>query len=206
MSYLFVGLGNPGTKYDYTRHNAGRLVLEDFQKYFEFTDWRKEKKAGASFADGVFSEDDVTLCTPENYMNRSGESVRKLVKNPKDAKRMVVVHDEIDLPIGQFKIVFGKGAGGHNGVQSIINHVHTKDFIRIRVGVSPINWFGRMKKPQGRGAVTDFLLSDFKNREIEKLQSLYPELRKASEMIVAEGYEKAMNAFNDAEGREDEKV
>ncbi|HET8575423.1 MAG TPA: aminoacyl-tRNA hydrolase [Candidatus Paceibacterota bacterium] len=199
MSFLFVGLGNPGDKYARTRHNAGRLALEYLQKKFEqdFSPWKKAKKPKAIFSDGVFADQDVTLLLPDNFMNLSGESVKKLVREEADAARVVVVHDEIDLPLSKMQIAFGKGSGGHNGVQSIIDQIGTKDFIRIRVGVSPMNWFGNIKKPQGKEAVTRFLLSDFKKKEQEKLEEIFLDVTSALEMIVREGKEKTMNHWNE---------
>lgn len=197
MTCLLVGLGNPGEKYRNTRHNAGWLVLEYFKKEKNFSEWRNEKMAKGKISDGEVAGQDVTILLPNTFMNRSGESVSKLIRDPKDALHMIVVHDEIDLPIGEIKIAHGKGAGGHNGVQSIINHIHTKDFTRVRIGVSPLNWFGRMKKPLGKDAVTKYLLSNFSKRDEDKLSEVYETTAKILETIVEKGHLEAMNEWNE---------
>lgn len=199
MPYLFVGLGNPGEKYKNTRHNAGQLALEFLQKQKDFSPWRKERKAKGLLSEGLLSNDDVTLLFPETFMNNSGKSVKAFIPNKKMAEHMVVVHDEIDMPLGEMEIAYGKGSGGHNGVQSIIDDIGTKNFIRVRIGVSPVNWFGNIKKPEGKNAVTNFLLSDFKGREKDKLEGIFPKIAKALEMIVSDGRNKAMNEFNGEE-------
>lgn len=199
MTYLIVGLGNPGEKYKNTRHNAGWMVIEDLKENADFSNWRKEKKAKGCVSDGTLetSGEEITLLMPNTFMNLSGKSVRAFVKKEKDAKKMILIHDEIDLPIGGVQISFGKGAGGHNGVQSVINEIKTKNFIRIRVGISPVNWFGNMKKPQGKRSVADFVLREFTKRERDRFEKSLSIATEAIKVIVKKGHLEAMNEFNE---------
>src|SRR3989344_1787904 len=120
MKYLIVGLGNPGEEYEATRHNAGRLAVKVIRKQFEFPDWVPDKKTLALKSEGKYEEKVVTLLLPETMMNRSGKSLASLVKNVGDARRLLIVHDDLDLPLGRFKLSFDRGSGGHRGLESII--------------------------------------------------------------------------------------
>jgi PTH1 family peptidyl-tRNA hydrolase len=197
MAYLFVGLGNPGEQYKNTPHNAGRLALEYVCEHAEFGGWRKERKAKGLLSEGEMAGEEVTFLLPENFMNCSGDAVKSLVRNEKDAERVVIIHDEIDMPIGEIEFAFGKGSGGHNGVQSVIDKLGTKNFIRLRIGITPTNWFGKIAKPKGREAVSDFLLSDFKKQDRERLEESFPKILEALEDVVEKGVKSAMNTWNE---------
>lgn len=173
--YIVVGLGNPGEKYANTRHNAGRLA-EEFVS-----------DAGRVKAKFVFSD---------AFMNKSGSFVSKFVKSKKAAEKLIVLYDDLDLPLGRFKISFGRSSGGHRGVESIIRTLKTEDFIRIRIGIAPVTLGGRTKKPKGEKAVLDFILSEWKPAEEVVMKKLFKKISEALEVIVSEGKETAMNHFN----------
>src|SRR3989344_806354 len=116
MQYTIVGLGNPGKEYESSRHSTGRIVLEQFRKKNGFPDWEKNKKMNALASEGKLAREKVLLLEPETFMNNSGKSVAPLVKTKKAAERLVVIHDDLDLPLGAMKISFNRGSGGHKGI------------------------------------------------------------------------------------------
>ena len=128
-------------------------------------------------------------------MNNSGGPLRKLVASKKAAERLVVLHDELDLPLGRVKISFGASAGGHNGVKSVQTALKTKDFTRIRIGISPATPSGKLKRPDAE-KITSFVLGKFKPAEQEKLKKVKKIVKEALEIIVEEGKDKAMSKIN----------
>ena len=196
MTYYIVGLGNPGEEYARTRHNTGRIVLEYFRKANAFSDWELNKKLRALVAEGKVDGGPTSIVLPETFMNKSGASVALVVKDKKQAEWLVVVHDDLDLPLGSFKIVFNRGSGGHRGVESIRRAIKTEGFIRIKVGISPATPSGKTKKPKGEKAVNNFILGTFKPKELEVLKKVSKKVSGALTAIVAEGKERAMNEFN----------
>lgn len=196
MTYVIAGLGNPGEEYKNTRHNAGRIILERFRKKMDFSDWEEKKKDKALVSSGEIGKSKVILMEPNNFMNNSGKSVAGVVTSTKKAEKLVVVYDDIDIPLGSFKISFNRGSGGHNGVESVARSVKTKSFIRLRVGVAPTTPSGKIKKPKGEQKVLDFLMGDFKPKEIDILKKTSKKAAEAIEMIILEGKDKAMGEFN----------
>lgn len=176
MNYIIFGLGNPGAEYEQTRHNTGARVLQAFREK------TKNKK--------------VVLLAPTTYMNKSGEAAAKIVKSKKAAANLIVIHDDLDLPLGKFKLSFGRGSGGHRGVDSVIKKLKTRDFIRLRVGIASSTPSGKLKKPQGEKAVVDFILDKFTAKEEIKLKKLIPKLVEAIDIILTDGLARAMNRFN----------
>ena len=193
---LVIGLGNPGEKYEGTRHNTGRMALESFAKKHDFSEWRFDKKINAQIAEGKIGKEKVLLITPDTFMNNSGKAVAYLVKSKKAALDALVVYDDMDLPIGTMKLSFGRSSGGHNGLESIIRALKTKDFPRLRIGVSPATPGGKIKKPAGEEAVLKFLLSKFSEKERDALKKEFKKAGEAMEVAVTDGYQLAMNHFN----------
>ena len=143
MALVIVGLGNPGKEYEKTRHNAGRMAVEVFAKKEGFNAFDFNKKANAF----VSKDGSATLVLPETFMNSSGKAVIQFVKTPKAAaKTLLVVQDDLDLPVGTIKMVFGRGSGGHKGIESVNRAVKTKDYARIRIGVAPAGKKNQAKK------------------------------------------------------------
>jgi len=197
MEYIIAGLGNPGSEYENTRHNVGRMVVVAFAEEIGASEWRDDKKLRAQVAQGALpSGEKVRLVLPDNYMNRSGGSLVPLIKSKKAAARLVVVHDDIDLPLGTIRIVFDRGAGGHRGVESIVRALNTKAFIRIRVGVLPVTPSGKPKKPQGGQRVYDFILKQLAKREREAVVVVVARAREATAAVVQSGCDEAMRTYN----------
>ena len=177
MHYI-IGLGNPGEEYSKNRHNAGKMAVEFFSHKTELLD-RKFK-----------------IIDSKEYMNHSGKAVAKFMKSKKAAENLIVVYDDIDLPLGTIKISYNKGTGGHNGLESVVKAVKTKEFTRIRIGITPTTPSGKIKKPQGEKKVLDFLLSNFSAAQLEIIKKVFKDVRGAIEMIVEEGRDRAMNQYN----------
>jgi PTH1 family peptidyl-tRNA hydrolase len=194
--YVIVGLGNPGEEYEHTRHNAGRLVVERVRAAEKLPEWHPDGKLNALVSKGKVANENAILVLPETYMNKSGSSVKPLITSAKAAERLIVVHDELDMPLGTMKISFARSSGGHRGVESIIRALKTEKFVRVRVGVSPATPSGKLKKPQGEKKVVDFILKPFTPKEREALKKTERVAVDAIRAILAEGRERAMNRFN----------
>jgi len=174
---LVVGLGNPGNEYENTRHNTGRILVRILEEKLE----TKQK---------------IKFITPDTFMNNSGKAVAPLVKTKKDLGDLIVIYDDIDLPLGKIKISFNRSDGGHNGLGSIIKHVKSQEFVRIRIGISPATPKGVVKKPKGEKAILDFLLGEFKKPELDKIKKLSKIVAEAVDTIYSGGKDKAMTLFN----------
>src|SRR3989344_7652530 len=195
MRYTVAGLGNPGNEYEGTRHNTGRSIVLACTTLWRLPDFSLDKKTKALQTSGKVGKTAIDLVLPETYMNKSGSSLGSVIKTKKAAETLVIVHDELDLPLGRFKISFGKNAGGHKGVESVIKAVKTKNFIRIRVGISPSTPSGKLKKPHGED-ISDFVIAKFRKPEEEVFKKVARKLCESLEMIFADGKEKAMGKFN----------
>lgn len=204
---LIVGLGNPGSEYEKTRHNTGRILLELLAKKFDFSDWKEDMKLKSLKSKGEIGGEKFDFLLPNTFMNNSGNAVCQIINDPKrkqasngasknKLKNLVVIYDDMDLPIGSLKISFNKSSGGHNGLESIIKKVKSKEFVRIRVGVSPTTPTGKMKKPSGEDAVYKFLLGSFKEDEIKKIKSLSKKISDVLVSLSADGKDKTMSVFN----------
>lgn len=196
MAHIIVGLGNPGIEYKNTRHNAGRMVVEAVKKDFDLEEWKLSKKDKALVSKGLLKNAKVTLMMPETFMNKSGESLKSLIKNPKQAEKLVVVHDDLDLPLGTIKVSWNRGAGGHKGLESVIKAVKTEKFTRIRIGISPEAAKGGVKKPSHEKILSDFIVLPFKPAELSDIKKAVKRAVEAVEMITNGGVEKAMGEFN----------
>ena len=176
--WLVVGLGNPGPGYAGHRHNVGQMVVAELASRLGAT--FKVHKAGATVAEARIRPggDRVALAVPSTYMNVSGRPVAGLLKfYSLDASRLIVIHDELDLPYDTVRLKTGGGPGGHNGVRDIIN-VAGPDFIRVRVGVG---------RPPGRQDPADFVLSPFSKAERETLPNLISDAADAAELVITDG-------------------
>lgn len=151
---IIVGLGNPGEKYKNTRHNIGFRVIDEFAKENNFPEFRLSKKFNAL----VSEKEEIILVKPQTFMNESGKTTRTVLGvTPRTV--LVVVHDDIDLPMGKIKISKNRGSAGHKGVQSIIKELSSKDFTRFRIGIQPRF---QQEKPQN---VEKFVLQNFTKEE-----------------------------------------
>ncbi|MFH1289984.1 MAG: aminoacyl-tRNA hydrolase [Nanoarchaeota archaeon] len=171
--YLIVGLGNPGKKYETTRHNVGFLALNEFQKGCGFPEFTPSKKHSSLISEGILSKAKVVLAKPQTFMNNSGKAVKSLIKNYKlKTTNLLVVHDDIDIPLGEVRVSKNRGSAGHKGVESIIQSLGTKNFTRIRIGIQPVKG-----KPKN---VETFVLKKFSKQELIILQ---PAIQKASSSL-----------------------
>lgn len=196
-NYLIIGLGNPGEEYEGTRHNAGGMAVDFFHEQLQFPEWKLDGAAQALVSKEKVGKHSVELALPETFMNRSGNAVSFLLKARKiQPEMMIVVYDDIDLPLGTLKISFDRGSGGHRGIESIIKSIKTKAFIRIRIGVLPTTPTGKPRKPQGEEKIIKFLMGTFSKDEQVSLKKIFKKTNEAIEIILMEGREKAMNVFN----------
>lgn len=129
-------------------------------------------------------------------MNNSGKAVGQIIKSKKAAQNLIVIYDDIDLPLGTLKISYNKSSGGHRGLESVIKAVKTIEFTRIRIGIAPTTPSGKIRKPEGDKKVLDFILGKFTPKESEILKKIFKKSSDAIQTIIEEGREKAMNMFN----------
>lgn len=195
MIYI-AGLGNPGSEYKNSRHNTGVLAVENFAKKNNLAFFDINKKLNALVSAGKAGKEKIELILPQTFMNKSGNSLKPIITSKKKAENLIVVYDDLDMPLGKFKISFGRGSGGHKGIESITKAIKTKDFTRIRVGISPSTSKSEIKKPDGEQKIIDFILSDFNKKETEILKKVFRKTNEALETIIKEGRQKAMNKFN----------
>jgi len=193
---IIVGLGNPGSEYSKSRHNTGRIILETIADKFDFSLWKNESKYKLERSKGDINGRKFDFILPDTFMNNSGNAVAVFIKDKKKLRDLVVIYDDIDLPFGSYKISFNKSSGGHKGLESIIKKVKSKEFVRIRVGISSKTSKGRAKKPKGEEAVLKHLLGNFKEDELKELKKISKEIALVLELISKEGKDKAMSVYN----------
>ncbi|HYZ97631.1 MAG TPA: aminoacyl-tRNA hydrolase [Acidimicrobiales bacterium] len=184
---LVVGLGNPGPQYEHSRHNVGADTVALLADRHDGTLRRGRERALT--AEVRIDEARVALAFPQTFVNLSGESVARLVRRHgiDDPARLVVVHDELDLPLGRVKVKQGGGLAGHNGLRSIKAHLHTDEFLRVRIGVG---------KPPTKERGADHVLRRVSKRERTELDVAVEEAADAVEAILADGVDAAMNRYN----------
>jgi PTH1 family peptidyl-tRNA hydrolase len=196
MSYIIVGLGNPGDEYKHTRHNAGRIAVEAIYKAYEFGDWKHDKKLNALVSKGEIEESKTTLVLPETFMNRSGGAIAPLISSEKKAEKLIVIYDDLDLPMGSIKMSFNRGSGGHKGVESIAKSIKTKKFVRIRIGIAPVTPSGKIKKPKSEEMVQKHILGEFKKNDTEILKTHTKKIIAILPTLITKGMGDAMTGFN----------
>ena len=193
---LIVGLGNPGIEYQFTPHNAGFLALDRIAEHCNATIANRRGRALTGKA--MLAGQEVLLAKPETYMNLSGISVAALVREleiPIPSQDVIVIYDELDLPLGTIRIRERGSANGHNGVKSISGALGTEEWLRIRIGVGkPPLADGREIKSGGK----DYLLSPMRKQELAELDAVLDRVRQAVEAILTRGVSAAMNEFNRA--------
>jgi PTH1 family peptidyl-tRNA hydrolase len=183
---LVVGLGNPGDEYRGSRHNVGAEVVELLAKRHG---GRLRKRKERALVDEVtINGKRAALAVPVTYVNDSGHAVGALVRRfGVTPEQVVVVHDELDLPVGELKVKSGGGLAGHNGLRSIVAHLHSQDFQRVRIGVG---------KPVSKERGADHVLNRFNKRERAGIDAIIEQAADAVEAIARDGVEAAMNRFN----------
>jgi len=188
---LIIGLGNPGQKFQKTRHNIGKTVVSSLQLVFRFPKFKFEKKFKAFISEGNFIGKRIIIALPETFMNLSGKTVKALATNYRlPATNIWVVHDDIDLPLGKIRIVKDRGAAGHKGVESIIRELKTKNFVRFRLGIRPKQYHRLVYSTE------KFVLQKF-NKDEEKIKKEVIERTcQTIEIALKESLEKAMARTN----------
>lgn len=186
--YLIVGLGNPGDKYEKTRHNMGFFVVDELARRHNLSFGRTERRARV--ADGIIADRRVLLAKPQTYMNASGEAVRSLVDFYRiDTDRIMVICDDLDIPLGTLRLRKGGGHGGQNGVRSIIQHLNTQDFQRARLGIG---------RPPGRMDPAAYVLKPFAGDDAILAAQVVDRAADAVETWLRDGIELAMTRYNGA--------
>ncbi len=197
MFYIF-GLGNPGEKYEQTPHNIGKtyasyFLSENKDLFGNPRDVRNKHRISKSFS----TENQISVIYPMGtYMNNSGDCVAEI--EHEDKENLIVLYDDIDLAIGEIRISFNRGDGGHNGIRDITKKIRTKEFIRIRIGVCPLDFFGKKRKPKGHDSINRYLVGKklSKRSSMTFNQKVFPKIDKAIEEIMKNGVQSAMNKFN----------
>lgn len=184
-----VGLANPGPDYEGTRHNAGADAVRVLSRRCGTGRLRPEKGQAAVIEEVQIAGRRVALAVPTTYMNESGAAVRPLLRRfgVEDPSHLVIVHDELDLPPGKIRVKLGGGLAGHKGLQSIRDHLHTVEFVRVRIGIG---------KPPGRQSGADYVLRRPGKAERELLDGAVEGAADAVELVVTQGIEAAMNRCN----------
>jgi peptidyl-tRNA hydrolase, PTH1 family len=184
--FLIVGLGNPGPRYAATRHNAGFFVLDELAD--RLGSRFKVHKGSAELAEGRLADRPVLLAKPRSYMNLSGGPVVQVSRFFKvEPARIVVVHDELDLPFGAVRLKRGGGEGGHNGLKSITAALGTRDYLRVRFGIG---------RPPGQQDPAEYVLREFTAAEGKDLEYLIDRAADAAEAVLGNGLEAAQNTFH----------
>jgi peptidyl-tRNA hydrolase, PTH1 family len=183
-----VGLGNPGPEYEHTRHNAGFLLADQLASRWQLGQFRRGERARE--ARGNWQRFPVAVVKPQTYMNRSGAALGPLRSLPDfdPSRDLLILVDDVALPVGRFRLRGAGSAGGHNGLKSIEGTLQRQDYSRLRIGVGPA--------PPGLEDLADFVLDKFTREEQEIIESLLDPMSQAVESWIENGIEKAMNQFN----------
>jgi peptidyl-tRNA hydrolase, PTH1 family len=202
-----VGLGNPGPKYENTRHNIGFMVIDELARKFSKSNFRfsMDKKSNALILETKFNNLDLLLVKPQTEMNASGYAIRIInTKYQILNTNLWVIHDDLDLPLGKLKITVGHGSAGHHGIDSIVEQLDTQDFIRFRVGIGhPVkiqkleagSWKLEPKRINKYGVI-DFVLEEFQGKEAVEADKMIKKTAQAVELALKKDIKAAMNQYN----------
>ena len=186
---VILGLGNPGKEYERTRHNVGWWVLDHLADVWRFDGWKKD--GDARVLTGLVRDQKVRLVKPLTYMNLSGAVLRPYVRKGKwaAARDLLVVVDDVDLPVGGYRFRARGSSGGHNGLKSIEGVLGSQDYSRLRVGIGP-------DSERGRGDLADYVLDNFGKGEAAVVRSVFPTYAEAVELWLHAGIDDVMNRYN----------
>jgi PTH1 family peptidyl-tRNA hydrolase len=185
---VIVGLGNPGKEYEHTRHNVGWWVVDHLADVWCFDGWKKD--GDARVVSGTVGSTKVRLIKPLTYMNLSGAVLRPYMRRPfwSAATDLMVIVDEVALPLGRYRFRARGSAGGHNGLKSIESAVGSQEYPRLRIGIAP-------EDPARRGVLRDYVLDEFGKREAAVVRDLFGPLTQALELWLTDGILPVMNRF-----------
>ncbi len=185
--FLIVGLGNPGGEYAKTRHNAGFLLVQKLAKRWKAS-WTLEKKFNGRVARAEVNASRVILCEPQTFMNSSGETVGPLLGFYRvPLKQLLVAVDDADLPFGEIRLRPSGSSGGHHGLESIEQHLATREFARLRIGIG---------RKEGTRGIRDYVLGRFSAAEAELMEKVLTAAADQTEVWLKAGIQKAMSQFN----------
>ena len=183
---IIAGLGNPGSEYARTKHNVGWMLVDALAERLGAGDWRQHEKG--LVAEARIGAEKVLLVKPQTYMNNSGECIGPLMRWYKlEPEDVIAVHDDMDIPAGMVRIRKKGSAGGHNGIKSLIAHIGSEKFGRVRIGVG---------RPLPGWSVINHVLAPFSDEDVPKIREAIEYLLPAVECIVSDGYDMAMNKYN----------
>ena len=187
---VIVGLGNPGPEYANTRHNVGWWVVDHLADVWRFDKWKKDGQAVAT--SGLVGGTRVRLVKPMTYMNLSGAVLKPYLRRPawSASRDLMVVVDEVQLPVGAYRIRSKGSAGGHNGLKSVQAALDSQDYARLRIGIRPED------ERRMRGDLADFVLDEFGRHDAAAVKELLPKIAEAIECWMREGVEAAMTRYN----------
>lgn len=188
---VILGLGNPGREYAATRHNVGWWLIDHLADVWRFDGWKKDGESHVS--NGVVEGVKTRLIKPQTFMNLSGQALKNYTRRPfwSAAKDLLVVVDEVQLPVGRFRVRARGSAGGHNGLKSVEHSLGTQEYARLRIGVGPSE-----ERKGVYGDLADFVLAPFARDERENVLTLIPDIAAACETWLKDGVLKAMNVHN----------
>lgn len=185
MAFLIIGLGNPGKKYERTRHNLGFSVLDLLAERLNFSFHERENYL---IGEGDFNNSSLFLLKPLTYMNRSGLAVKNFLRYKDiDERSIYVIYDDLDLPVGKIRLKWNGGGGGHKGVQSIIDNMGTKNFYHLKIGIS---------KPPLKELIEHHVLGNFTKEELQYIEPAKINAIECLIIAITESPERAMNKFN----------
>lgn len=185
-NWLIVGLGNPGSRYEKTRHNLGFMLVDELAR--EFQTQVKREECRALIGRAVIDNQTIELVKPQTFMNLSGESVSCLLKKEtRETKKLIVISDDLALPLGSIRLRAKGSAGGHNGLKSLIQCLRTQEFIRLRIGIQPAHQLSETR---------DFVLENFSKTDFESVEKVLRQSVEAVRAVLSDGIEKAMAQFN----------
>ncbi|MFH1098679.1 MAG: aminoacyl-tRNA hydrolase [Candidatus Uhrbacteria bacterium] len=199
MTFLIVGLGNPGKEYEKTRHNIGREIVDAISRNDECltssAEWRQKRLLHAEILENTHADQRVILAKPTTYMNESGTTVSALVHHvsrlTSHVSRLLVLHDDLDLPVGTLRLSMGGSSGGHKGIQSIINALGADDFLRLRIGIGP-----NAASDGHRIPAEKFVLEKFRKEERPLIDAAIQRAVKVIEMLLRDGLPAAQQFAN----------
>lgn len=175
-----IALGNPGHEYEMTRHNIGWLIVSFAMRAWEIENGTYDKYSRSIVSRGKVGNETVEFIFPQTFMNESGHVIPFLLK---EMGRLIVVHDDVDIPFGTIRVSKNKGSGGHNGVASIIHALKTTEFTRLRMGIGITKNEGNRIRPRG-DALSSFVLSSFQGEEKEKFPMIFEEATRVLKEVI----------------------
>lgn len=196
---ILVGLGNPGEKYQNTRHNVGFVTLDTLLKQLEplkKTFWEKDEKIDTKAL--KINGQEIFLAKPKTFMNNSGYAVNSfLAKKKANSEDLILIYDDVDLPLGKIRVRFGGAAGGHHGVESVIEQLGTDKFLRIRLGIGNLKYENSKRVKKG---VEEYVISPFTAQEKKKVKEMVNQAIRSIFLILEHGMDKYMSKYNHENG------